>query len=463
MNKESNQAEDREIAAASESLPSKTRFLSGGASRAKLIQAAAANHTEWFIGNAIALNGEVNETNGVIWTATVREVTIAFPRLDAETAGETLDTIVAECFRRKVEKASCWSLSPTRPRDLGARLAARGFEWGWRPHWMALDLHTLPDDFSLPEGLHITIENSESEWDVDDLPYYRREDAAFRHALAHAQPRRAWHFGAWLNGKIVGQSTVYVTTGRLGIAGIYDVGVVPSARHQGIGSAVSLAACQFARMLGCRYALLNSAADALYKRLGFGSLGYGQTWWIHSATLVAPPPTAAQIRFAEAIGRGDTATLDTLLPSDLPADLDAPLPNGTTPMQLAVQSRQPRSAEWLAAHAATLDILTAWDLGWKARARRLLIASPELANRRAGNWQTTPLHEAIARDDLPLVRLLLRAALDLEIQDTEFHSTPLGWARHFGRTEIIALLAEEKGSKALTAMVLGEPREAIRL
>lgn len=419
----------------------RTRFLPGGANRAQLIRAAAANHAEWFAANARASGGEVNETNGVTWTATAREVTLAFPRLDADTAGETLDTLIAECFRRKVEKASCWSLSPTRPRDLGARMAARGFEWGWRPHWMALDLHQVTGDSVLPEGLHIAADEG-SEWDVDDLPCYRREDAAFRHALAHAQPRRTWHFGAWLDGQIVGQSAIYLTTGRLGVAGIYNVGVVPSARHRGIGSAVSLAACQWAKALGCRYALLNSAADALYERLGFVSLGYGQTWWMHSATLTAPPPNAAQIRFAEAIGRGDAATLDTLPPSDLPADLDAALPSGTMPMQLAVQSRQPRSAEWLAAHGATLDILTAWDLGWKARARRLLVASPELANRRTGNWQTTPLHEAIVRDDMALVRLLLRAAPDLEIQDTEFHSTPVGWARHFGRTEIIALLEQ---------------------
>ena len=48
-----------------------------------------------------------------------------------------------------------------------------------------------------------------------------------------------WHFAAWLKGEPVGHSTLCLTTGALGIAGIYDVGVVPDARNQGIGKAVS--------------------------------------------------------------------------------------------------------------------------------------------------------------------------------------------------------------------------------
>ncbi|MGI8916588.1 MAG: ankyrin repeat domain-containing protein, partial [Chloroflexota bacterium] len=178
----------------------------------------------------------------------------------------------------------------------------------------------------------------------------------------------------------------------------------------------------------------------VYRRLGFTSLGEGQTWWLPAAVLAAPPPTADQIALAEAIGQGDITTLEHLAPHVSPQRLDAPLPNGMLPLHLAVEMRQERAAEWLVAHGAILDILSAWDLGWKERVPSLLERSPELADRRSGEWQTTPLHEAALRNDLDLARLLLTANPDLEIQDSGFHSTPLGWTKHFHRTEMVALI-----------------------
>ncbi len=54
----------------------------------------------------------------------------------------------------------------------------------------------------------------------------------------------------------------------------------------------------------------------------------------------------------------------------------------------------------------------------------------------------TPLHEAVSRGDMELARLLLSANPDLDVEDNEFHSTPLGWARHLGR-EAMAVLIEQ--------------------
>ena len=105
------------------------------ATHAQLLRAVAANHRRWMIRNAHAAGGEVHRANGALWVFTPRaggEVVIPFPRLQRADAGALLDTILHFCRQvQPLQQVSCWSLEPSpQPRDLGARLAARGFTWG---------------------------------------------------------------------------------------------------------------------------------------------------------------------------------------------------------------------------------------------------------------------------------------------------------------------------------------------
>lgn len=390
-----------------------TQFLRPGATTAQQIRAAADNHTEWFAADG----GTAHRENGATWiNKAPGEIIIAFPELTRETTGDTLDKIIDAGRKRQVKTIACWSLSPTKPRDLGAWLAARGFEWGWRPHWMGLDLDALGDKETLPDGLQIAIDD-EADWDVDDLPYFTRKTAG---EPTLSKPSTAYHFGAQLDGQIVGHSVMFLTTGQRGVAGIYSVGVVPSARRRGIGRAVTLAACRMARELGAHHALLKAAAPELYTQCGFVSLGFGQTWWMHAPTLAAPRPSASEIAFAEAVGRGDVKTLDAL--PERPDDLDAPLAGGFSPLSLAMTARKRPAVRWLIRHGATLQ----------------------------SSSGQTPLHDAAASGDVEMLRLLLdfaRPAREiLETRDSEFGGTPLGWARHCGQEECAAILEEYRGS-----------------
>ena len=428
----------------------KTTFLAPEATRAQRIGAVVANHRAWFAVNSLARGGEVRHEGGATWVYTPGpngEVVLPFPRIPREQQGALLDAILADCRSRgDVRQVSCWARTPNGPRGLGARLAARGFEYGWQAHWMGMDLRDLPAAGGppMPDGLHVAVDD-EGDWAVDDLPYYSRD--AIPVMQARARPRRVWHFGARQDGNLVGHVVLHVTTGRLGAAGIYDLGVVPAARKRGVGRALMVAACRFAREMGCHHALLNSAATEFYLRLGWRSLGHGQTWWMHAPALAAPPSPAEHVAFAEAVGLGDLSALEALRDRQaLPDDLDAPVAGGATPMALAVAARRPASARWLVAHGATLDILQAWDLGWKGRAARMLAVFPELANRRSGDGGITPLHQAVERGDVELARVLLAADPDLTVQDTRFQSTPLGWATHLGRTEIAALIEAHRTS-----------------
>jgi GNAT superfamily N-acetyltransferase len=312
---------------------------------------------------------------------------------------------------------------------------------------MWLDLATMQTDHPYPSDLSIEPVEEVPEWDVTDLPYYSQKGASPMFTAIRTEPYRIWQFAARLEGRVVGHTALHLTTGPLGVAGIYSVGVLPSARKQGIGTAVTAAACLFAREVGCRHAMLNATGlgESIYRRLGFVSIGHGQTWWWPGERIDAPPPTPLQVAFAEALGRGDLTALASLAPELPPALLVQELPCGMKPIELTVETGQPTAADWLVARGAPLDLVSAWDLGWKERVPTLIAERPELVNFRRGGWQTTPLHEAAQRNDIELARLLLGAGADTSIQDSEFKSTPLGWARHMGRAEIVALIEAREG------------------
>ena len=423
-------------------LPLNARFLLPGATQAQRLQAAARNHAAWFAAKAAASGGETNRTDGIVWTYTPgpkAEVVISFPRCAAKNRGAALDAVIAHCRSRGLHQVSCWSLFPARPPKLGAQLASRGFEWGWQPHWMALDLSQMRGDFSAPPGeIQICVADAHdgATEDAPNLPYYDQDEAGRLQKLGLVKPRRTWHFMARQNGALIGHTVLFLTTGPFGVAGIYNVGVVPSARNQGLGRALTVAACRFAQSLGCHFATLN-AAVSLYEKIGFVSLGYGQTWWMHKPVLDGLPPTPEQIAFAEAIAGGDTRALNW---PDLAllSDLNALLPNGMTPLALAVAAQKPASAQWLAAQGAKIDLVDAWDLGWKQDVAQTLLDDPARANRKRNG--KTPLHEAVERGDAEFVALLLTARPDLNARDDTFEGTPLGWAQHLGNAAIAALL-----------------------
>lgn len=409
----------------------------------QLEAATAANHRELYVQRSLAAGGEVRSAEGVTWTYSGAhgDAMILFPELAPERAGDQLDEII-QFYRDRQPRSlvGCWSLEPPRPADLGVRLLARGFQPGWLPCWMALDLAELRADHVRPAPLQIELLERAPSWEAPDLPYYDRAMAAVYQQIAARQPRQLWHFVATLDGQVVGQSMLFVTRGPLGVAGIYDVGVVPAARGQGIGKAIVAAACLRAREEGCAHATLNATGERMYRQLGFERIGAGLTWWLNVARLEASPPTSDRIALAEAVGRGDLAALTARWQHEGPASLDTPLASGMTLLELAAHARQAAAAEWLVDRGAALDVVLAWQLGWRDRAAALLARDPAHANRRRGELATTPLHEAVERNDLELTRALLAARPDLTITDARFGATALGWARHLGRTALADLI-----------------------
>ncbi|HET6254748.1 MAG TPA: GNAT family N-acetyltransferase [Puia sp.] len=412
----------------------------------QLEQAVALNHQELFRQEAIALGGQIILSEGLFYTTgtPLSASMIAFPDLAPENAGRQLDELISYYLLHPPGGAGCWSLDPSRPDDLGVYLLARGFHPGWRPHWMALDLQEVRTHHLFPKGLTIVRDNDRSLTAVRDLPYSRvvvprAADAAF--------PGQWARFVASIRGKVVGQSVVFLTTGEWGVAGIYHVGVVPAARNKGIGKAVTLAACLYAREQGYRYAVLNSTdiGRHTYGQLGFRTVGDGWTWWLTIERLLAQPPGRVEVRLAEAVGRGDVAELETLR-ADHPAhDLNRVLTNGMSPVQLAVHCHRPHAAAWLVEEGSGYTALDAWDLGWKERARQLLSSDRRQIQQLYGKEEKSLLHIAAERNDAELAELALSAGSDPHWRDNTWKATPLEWANHFGYTTIAQLIRERRG------------------
>jgi GNAT superfamily N-acetyltransferase len=411
------------------------------ATSGQLERAVAYNHQELFRQEAIALGGSIIHSEGLMYTTgtTHSASMIPFPQLSAADVGRELDALVAFYLQSPPGGAGCWSLDPTRPEQLGVSLLARGFQPGWRPHWMAIDLQELQTQHPFPTGLSIVRDNDRSLTAIRNLPYARvvvprTTDAAF--------PGQWTRMIASIRGKVVGQSVVFLTTGEWGVAGIYHVGVVPQARNKGIGKAVTLAACLHARDMGYRYAVLNSTdiGKPAYRRLGFRTVGDGWTWWMTIERLLARPPEPIEVRLAEAVGLGDVGELDSLR-ADYPAyDLGRGLTNGMSLVQLAVHCRQPHSAAWLVEGGSGYTALDAWDLGWKDRARQLLRADGRQIQQLYGKEEKSLLHVAAERNDAELAELALSAGSDTHWRDNTWKATPLEWANHFGYTAIARMI-----------------------
>lgn len=418
------------------------------ATSAQLEIAVANNHKELFCLNAMAQGGAVKETNGLTytWPGKDQEAMIAFPSLSKNTVAAQLDEMMAWYRVHLPKTIGCWSLDPPAPEDIGVNLLARGFQPGWRPCWMALDLEAVKADHPAPADMEVYADNDTPTGDIEDLPY-AGDNGAVSPALIAAYPGRAQRFIATLNGKIAGHSCIFFTSGENGVAGLYNVGVVPSAREQGIGKAVVLAACRYAKEQGYRYAVLNGTGRRMYEQIGFKWIGNGYTWWLTSHRAFTHPPTPEQITVAEAVGRGDMHTLHRFEQQFSAPEWQAALANGMTLVQLAVHCRQPAAAEWLAAHNIPLTVLDAWDLHWKDKAAALLAREPEQVNRQYGTGQTTLLHIAAERNDIELAQLAISAKPDLEIKDKIYNSTPLNWAHYMNREQIAQLILQYAAGK----------------
>jgi GNAT superfamily N-acetyltransferase len=222
---------------------------------------------------------EFHDDPDAMWSVT----DIPFPLfngvLRAQLTDDAVDkTITAAIDRCKASNISMlWWIGPaSRPHDLGDHLLAHGFERGDAPPGMAVDLNALNQPATMPSGLsvkQVTDEETLQIWsktciDGSEMPDFTEEftDATRNAGFGDETPLRL--FIAWLDDQPVATSLMFLGAG---VAGIYNVATLASARGRGVGTAVTLAPLLMARDEGYRVGILQSSDSGynVYRKLGF--------------------------------------------------------------------------------------------------------------------------------------------------------------------------------------------------
>ncbi|MGC4105225.1 MAG: GNAT family N-acetyltransferase [Thermomicrobiales bacterium] len=362
----------------------------------------------------------------------------------------TVDRVLAWLRTRGSGDVLVWAATPLP--GLEIMLLARGARDSFSPHWMWKPLDRPVPSYTLPAHVEVRIATPADREEIlanPAIPYLDADQLGTMLALGqpatHGGPAVrvviAREGGLLRRSRILGMGAINIdASGPAIAANLFNLGVDPSARGRGVGTALTLAALTVARQDGAIGLGLNATPDGerVYRKLGFRSIGSGQTWFMPSARL-RHLPDAATIAFAEAVGRGDILGLDPTL-ADIPM-----LPNGESPVVFAARyagnGHAAETIQWLIRRGSMPDIVALWTVGLRDEATALM-ADPRFRDRRAGQRATTPLHDAIDRDDLDLARALLAAGANRLIRDAQYHGTAADWAKALHRPAMAALLAD---------------------
>ncbi|MCA0458531.1 MAG: GNAT family N-acetyltransferase [Chloroflexi bacterium] len=254
-------------------------YLQNLDSESAVIHAIEANTAGFLLSMGKAGGGEEKHTPEITWTIGGSPLdyhnAVVHADLTTETAALTIREVISLMKAKNVPGS--WHLSPNmHPADLGTYLDANGFEYVGDEPGMAAYLPTLNIP-PMPEGFRV-----ERVQDAQSLKHWETTlGRGFGEGIKEAQwvtgvyakiglddsvPWR--HFLGLQDGEPVATTSLYLGAG---VAGIYFVSTVPSARRRGIGAAITAAALQHALEMGYQVGILGASSDGfpVYQRLGF--------------------------------------------------------------------------------------------------------------------------------------------------------------------------------------------------
>jgi GNAT superfamily N-acetyltransferase len=196
-------------------------------------------------------------------------------------AGDDVERRVAEvgaALRAARSLPATWWTSPsTRPLDLAARLSALGLREAEPEYGMVIELDASPRGVAVQRGIvleELADDADLTEWTAVMAAAYGWRDPSKATAMANLYRRAPGDEVPWVHvlasrdGRPVACASLFTTGGH---AFVTNVGTIPEARGQGLGSAVTSATLAIARRVGFDRASLTASAmgRSMYAQLGF--------------------------------------------------------------------------------------------------------------------------------------------------------------------------------------------------
>jgi GNAT superfamily N-acetyltransferase len=237
------------------------------------------NQIEWTLNFGRSLTAELYESPSLRWWVT----NIPHPllngvissRLSKNDLDETVRNTLGIFKARDVSTFNWWEYPDNESRDLAVLLIEHNFAYEGGLPGMAVDLMSLPEEVSVPNGLMIQpVEDKErlEDWASASLNAYgfpetwKNDWFDLYAGLGFDLPMR--NYVGYLNEEPVATAELYLAEG---VAGVYVVGTIPRVRQMGIGTALTLAPLLEARSLGYRIGVLGATpmGEGVYRKLGF--------------------------------------------------------------------------------------------------------------------------------------------------------------------------------------------------
>lgn len=245
-----------------------------------IVSALEANAVERYRAWAAWPEFQFHEDSQMVWTMSP----VASYFFNSVLRTQVAPSQTERCIEVMMERAGSrkvpmmWWVGPsTEPAGLGASLEAKGFTRLAQMPGMAMDLSALNENFPSPNGFLIEpvrdLDMLKSWADVvavtSGFPDLVKESWLKIHAaIGVGSQQPLLHYLARRDGIPVSAASVLLGSG---VAYLCSVMVVPEARRQGIGSAISLHALREARRRGVRIGTLWSSemGEDSYRRIGF--------------------------------------------------------------------------------------------------------------------------------------------------------------------------------------------------